>query len=200
MKKNSKIKLIVLLIVLALFVYGGLYVYSLSQVRVVSVDVNQLQDIGLSGFTLGGDIEIYNGGLVPLGIDHLDYFVTLENNGRELASGRIDGGKIPPRKTVSYPLSTRISWIPTSQVAWGLITPGATYAKVAGTVYVADLKIIDFKVPFSTRVNIEQYIRQFAKAKIQQAAQKVADTTRNIGESIVDTGSKIVEGIKNLFS
>ena len=60
--------------------------------------------------------------------------------------------------------------------------------------------MIDFKVPFSTRINIEQYIHQFAKAKIQQAAQKVVDTTKNIGESIVDVGSKIVEGIKNLFS
>jgi hypothetical protein len=198
--KNKKIKIAILLIFLALLVYGGLYVYSLSQVRVVNVNVNQLQNIGLSGFTLSGDIEIYNGGIVPVGINHLDYFVTLESNGRELANGRIGGGKIPPRRTISYPLSTRISWIPTSQVAWGLITPGATYAKVAGTVYVADLKVIDFKVPFSTRVNIEQYIRQFAKSKIQQVAQKVVDITKNIGESIVDTRSKIVEGIKNLFS
>jgi len=198
MKKIQR--LIVLLVVLGLLVYGGLYVYSLSQVRVVNVGINQLQNIGLSGFTLGGDIDIYNGGIVPVGINHLDYFVTLENNGRELASGRIDGGKIPQKRIVSYPVSTRISWVPTSQVALGLITPGATYAKVAGTVYVADLKVIDFKVPFSTRVNIEQYIRQFAKAKIQQATQKVIDTTKNIGESIIDTGSKIVEGIKNLFS
>ena len=97
MKKNSKIKIAVLLIFVALLIYGGLYVYSLSQVRVVNVGIDQLQDIGLSGFTLGGGIEIYNGGIVPVGISHLDYFVTLESNGRELATGRINGGKIPPQ-------------------------------------------------------------------------------------------------------
>jgi len=198
--KNKKIKIVVLLIFLALFLYGSLYVYSLSKVKVVNVNVNQLQNISLSGSTLGGGIEIYNGGIVPVGIDHIDYFITLENNGEELASGRIDGKKIPPRSTVNYPVSARISWIPSSQVAWGLITPGATYVKVAGTVYVADLGIIDFKVPFSTRVNIEQYIRQFAKTKIQQAAQKVVDTTKNISDSIATVGSKIVDGIKNVFS
>jgi len=191
---------IVLVLALILMV---LYVYSLSQVDVERITINELQDISLTGFTLGGDIYLYNGGIIPVWIDHIDYKIILESSGNELTSGYIKGTMIPPRKTVNFPFSKKINWIPSAEVAWGLITPGKTYAKIFGTVYVADLKFIDFKIPFEKKVDLEVYIRQFAKTKFEETVDKVTDTITDvvdkIGEGINTIGGKISEGLGKIF-
>ena len=88
-------------------------------------------------------------------------------------------------------------------MAFSLITPGQTYAIVSGTIYVADLKIVDIKIPFQTRVNLGDYIKQFAVQKISQAVDTtinaVKQTSTNIGNAIKSTGNTIVNGIKKIF-
>ena len=64
---------IIFLVILGILLFSGLYVYSLSKVEIRAVGVNQLQDISLSGFTLGGDIDVYNGGLLTVSVDHVTY-------------------------------------------------------------------------------------------------------------------------------
>ncbi len=200
MKTLTKIFFGILVILLVL---GGLYVYSLSQVEVREVTINELQDISLSGFTLGGNIKLYNGGLLPVGVDHITYEIVLESSGNQLTGGYIQGKTISPKQIANFPFSKKINWIPTSQVAWGLITPGETYAKISGNVYVADLKFVDFKIPFETRVDLERYIRQFAKRKIEQAVDTITDTTKDIvdavGEGIKSITGKVVDGLGKLF-
>ena len=162
-----------------------------------------MQDISFSGFTLGGNIELFNGGILPLGVDHINYRVILENSGNELASSYIDGKIISPQQTENFPFSTKINWVPTSELAWGLITPGETYAKIEGRISLADLKIIDFKIPFEKRVNLELYIRQFAKKKIEQAVDKVTDTVTDVvdkvGEGIKSITGKVIDGLGKIF-
>lgn len=196
-------KKILISIFVILIIFGGLYVYSLSQVEIKRVMVNDLQDISLSGFRLGGYIELYNGGLILVGVDHIQYRVLLESSSNELASGDINGKLIPPRQTTNFPFSNKINWVPTSEVAWGLITPGQTYAKVEGMIYVADLGVIEFKIPFETRVDLEQYIRQFAKRKIEEAVDKVTNTITNVvdkvGEGIKNITGKVVDGLEKIF-
>ena len=200
MGERSKLKIVILLLVIAMLIYGGLYIYSVSQVRVLNVNVNQLQDVSLKGFTLGGNVEIYNGGIIPVGISHLSYDVILENTGDELANGWINGRTISPGETIDYPLSTTINWVPSSQVALGLLSPGETYAQINGEVKILDLGFVDISLPFSDRINIEDYIRQFVKTKIQQVAQKVVTATKRGGQSIADAGSQFIKGVRNLFN
>ena len=70
---------LILFAVVVTLILGASYVYTLSKIELRSVNVNNLQDISLSGFTLGGNIMLYNGGIIPVGINHISYEVALEN-------------------------------------------------------------------------------------------------------------------------
>ncbi len=190
---------IIFLVILGILLFSGLYVYSLSKVEIRAVGVNQLQDISLSGFTLGGDIDVYNGGLLTVSVDHVTYKVVLESSGKQLASGFIEGKSVPPKETVSFPFSNKINWVPTPEVAWNLITPGKTYAKISGSVSVVDLGFVEFKLRFEERVDLEQYIGQFAKQKAEGAVDKVKDTVSKIGEGIKSITGRVIDELGKLF-
>jgi hypothetical protein len=194
---------IVFIIIICFLIYSGLYVYSLSKVEVIDVRVNNLQDVGLSGFTLGGEVDVYNGGVLKVDISQITYSLVLDGTGNTLASGLISGDEIPVKETVSFPFSNKINWIPTAELAWNLITPGKTYATLRGTVYVADLGFIDFKIPFEKKIDLEAYIRQFVKNKVEEAVENVTeavtDTVEKIGEGIKTITGNIIKGIGKLF-
>lgn len=194
------IKKLLFTLFLLLLVFGGLYVYSLSQVTVKNVSVDDLEDLSFSGFTVGGDIDVYNGGLLPVGVNHIEYRVVLESSNRELANGIIRGKTIYPKETVAFRFSNVINWIPTSEVAKGLISSGNTYARIEGTVYVADLKFIDFKVPFETRINLDYYIEAFVKKKMEEVVEKTVNTISRVGSGIKNVANSVVNGISDLFN
>jgi LEA14-like dessication related protein len=190
-KKKGFFKKIVLLSVLTILIYGALYIYSLYQIKVVDVNVNSLQDISLKGFTLGGDIEVYNEGFVSVSIDHIVYDVILEGSGNKLTEGYVRGGVIPAKKATNFHFSNKINWVPSAELASNLIIPGKTYANIDGEIYVKDLFFTDVKVPFQKRVDLEYYIRQFVKKKAEQ-------TVDNVTEAIINTVDKVGEGIKTI--
>lgn len=177
-------KLLVLIIWIFLL-FGGIYVYSLSKVEVRSINFNNLGDISLSGFTLNGYVEVYNGGLIPIGIDHIQYDVILEKTGDRLANGYVQGATISPGKIEQFHITNRINWIPTAEMAVDLLNPGGTYIKISGNVYIVNLQIIEFKMPFQQRFDIKQYISQFITNTVQQ---------------VVDTGKKIINEVGNAIS
>ncbi len=196
-------KVLILFVVFGALLLGVSYVYTLSKIELKSVNINSLQDISLSGFTLGGNIMLYNGGIMPVGINHISYEVQLEKYGTVLTEGYIQGEVISPGQTVSFPFSNKINWVPTAELAFSLIMPGETYATVSGTIYIADLKIIDFKVPFQARINLGEYIKQFAVQKISQAVDTTIDavkqTSINVGNEIKSASNTFVNGIKKIF-
>lgn len=181
---NNITKLLILAIGTVL-ILGGIYIYSLSKIEVRSINFNNLEDASLSGFTLNGYIEVYNGGLIPVGIDHVQYDVILEKTGNMLANGYVQGTTISPGTIVRFPTTNRIDWTPTAEMAVDLLNPGDTYILISGNVYVANLQFIEFKLPFQQRVNIEQYIRQFIANAVRQ---------------VVDTGKKIINKVGDVIS
>ncbi len=193
MQKKRGLLIALLSILGILIILGGLYIYSLSKIELQKVTVNELQNINLSGFTFGGNIKLYNGGVLPVGVKKITYKITLENSGNELGSGYIEGKTISAKQTADFPFSQEINWAPTSEVALGLITPGQTFAKVEGTVYVADLKITEFKVPFEMRVDLEQYIKQFAETKIQESLNKYGINITNVTGKLSDILGKVLK-------
>lgn len=183
-------KLLVLIIGI-LLLFGGIYVYSLSKIEVRSINLNNIGDISLSGFTLNGHVDVYNGGLIPVGIDHVQYDVILEKTGDRLASGYIQGTIISPGTTVQLPITNKIDWTPTVEMAVDLLNQGDTYIKVSGNVYVANLQIIEFKIPFQQRINIEQYIRQFIVSTVQQVVDTGVKIIAGVGKAIVDVANQV---------
>ncbi len=187
---GSTTKLFVLIIGI-IVIFGGLYVYSLSKIEVRSVNFNNIGDIGSSGFTLNGYVEVYNGGLIPVGIDYIQYNVVLEKTRNILVDGHIQGNTISPGATVKFPVTNRINWVPTTEMAMDLLNPGDTYIIVSGNVNVANLQIIEFKIPFQQRINIEQYIRQFVTNVVQQAIDTGTKIINDVGKAASDVTNQI---------
>ena len=179
--------------------YSGLYIYSLSKVEIKDVKVNGLEDVSLSGFTLSGNIELYNGGIVPVSFDHIEYAINLESDNHLLGNGYIRGDTLIPGKTTAVPFSNKINWIPAAEVALNLITPGKTYANINGIVFFKFLGFIDFEKSFTHRVDLEIYIKQFIKQTINQTVDKVVNTVQHIGEGIKTLANKTVNAISHLL-
>jgi hypothetical protein len=196
MKLFNKIILAIFLLVLVVLAYAGLYVYSLSKVEIRDLKFNSMQNVSATGFTLNGYIEIYNGGILPVSMDHINYDIILESSGSVLTSGYIEGKKIPAGKSVMFPTSNYINWIPTAELAAGMFDKNDTYAIVKGTAYIADVKFTEFKIPFEVRINLEQYIRQFIASKIDTFVDKASDfITGMIGAGAINESTK--EGIED---
>jgi hypothetical protein len=195
---------IISFIVICLLIYGGLYAYSLSKIEVVNVRVDSLQDVSLSGFTLGGEIDVYNGGVLKVSVSQITYSLDIDGSEKQLTSGIIKGAEIPAKDTVSFLFSSRVNWTPTAEIAWNLITPGKTYATLSGTVYAADLGFIYIKTHFEKKVDLEDYISQFAKNQPEGTAEKVTgavtDVIEKIGEGLKTVTGNIVRGVGNLIS
>ena len=179
--KAWKISIIVIII---LAVVLSLYVYSLYHIKIEDVQVNALQDVSLSGFTVGGNISVHNGGLLPVGVDKIEYSIVLEDSGNELASGIINGSFVMPAKTAEFPFLNSIKWVPTAEIAVNMLTGGNTYVKITGDATV----ISDIKLPFEKRIDLKPYITQFAKQKVQEI----------VSGNINETAQKVVEWIKTI--
>ncbi|MBD3313670.1 hypothetical protein GF345_04470 [Candidatus Woesearchaeota archaeon] len=160
------------------FGYAGLYIYTLSEIQYHGMDVSRINDIDSSGFTVYGNMEIYNGGIVEVRMDNITYNVLLDS-GREIARGNIQGKTLEPKTSREFHFSSRINWVPTTDVALRLLSPESTYATINGTVNVRDIKFIKFDIPFRKEVDIEPYVAQFISAKLNK-------TTLDIAGSLIE--------------
>ncbi|MFO8015479.1 MAG: LEA type 2 family protein [Candidatus Woesearchaeota archaeon] len=176
MKRPQKILLIsACSAILLIMIYLGAYAHSISKIEVAGANFEDFEDINLDGFTLNWNIELYNGGVVPVRMEGITYEIALENSSRIIGTGSVDGNRIPPGRSVRFPVSSRIDWVPSQRLILKLFQEGDTYAVVKGTVHVADLGLAGFNVHFEEKVDIEQYLKQFATAKAEEFLGSLAD-------------------------
>jgi hypothetical protein len=194
----GKALLIISIIIVGILGYSGLYAYSLSKVKVIDVSINSLENVNPNGFTLGGDISVYNGGTLKADVSKIIYSVVLDKTGDQIASGLIEGRKIASKETANFSFSNRINWTPAADLALDIITGGNSNATLKGSAYVADLGFVELKAPFEKKIDLEAYIRQFVNSKIAEQAGN-ATTIEKIGEEIKTITGNIIKGIGNLF-
>jgi len=160
----KKIIILVIIILVLIGLYLGVYAYSLSKVEIKEIKINKLEEISSSEFTINGYCEVYNNGIIPVKVSHVEYIISLDKNNHTLATGFVQGGKIPPKESVKYPISNKVEWIPTSELLLEIITPGDTYATISGEVYV----VFNIILPFTEKINLEEYIKQFITGQIEE--------------------------------
>lgn len=182
---TMKVWKIALIAVIALAVIISLYIHAVYNVKLENVQVNDLQDVSLKGFVVGGDISVHNGGLLPVGVDKIDYQIILEDSGKELANGAVKGTLIMPQKTANFSFSNSINWVPTAEIAVNMVTGGNTYVKISGEVTVIDWSFLVIKLPFEKTVDLKPYITQFAKQKVREIVQNIPATVGEAANQVV---------------
>ncbi len=198
MKKALKAGLIVLsLLLVCAVVYVGLYAYSASKVEVRQVKVTDVRNISLEGAELVGIIELYNGGLISVSIDRIEYLLSMEDADAELVKGSIIGGEIPAGKAVNYSISTRIMWAPTAEAAYKFLTSEKTTAKLEGTVHVAKIWFIDVKVPFEQEIELKNYINEFLAEELRKNLPP--EVAGQIPSNLVEEAGKLLKGLEKLL-
>jgi LEA14-like dessication related protein len=186
-------KRVIFITLVLLLLFLGAYSYSLSKVELRKVNIDNLQNVNQSGFTIGGTVELHNGGIIPVRVNNITYNIILENLSNESAKGNIRGAILRPGRTEKFLFLHRINWAPTTEVALELITPDKAYTKVQGTVYVTDFLFVDIKIPFEERINLEEHIKQFAKKDTEETIIKTGSAITNTTNTLVETISGALE-------
>jgi len=174
--KGKIIAGIIVAVLIALGLYGYLYYDSLTKLELRDFYVNDLEDLSLDGFTLEGNINVYNGGVLTVGMDHIEYNVTMESTGALLAQGNIEGKKIQSKEITEFSFLATIEWVPTIDTAVELISAEQVNVIIKGDVYVADIYFTEIIVPFEHTVDIKPYVMQFAQQKIEEGISGLIDT------------------------
>jgi len=168
-------------ILLILLSYFGIYFYSLSKVTLQDVKITQLKDVDLEGFTFGGDIILINNGWLDVEIKNITYDIILEINDTKLGDGVIQGKKLPKDEPVDFPFSTRISWVPSAELAVELLESEEVFIALKGDVHVTET----ITLPIEEKIDIKPFVDQFVETKL--------------GE-LKDVGMALYEGIKGFLA
>lgn len=182
--------------IVILVAVAGLFAYSAKDVEVVSADISTIKDLSFTGVTIEGDIEVYNGGFLPVIVDMITYTVMLENVEGIVGEGNITGGTVMPGENGVFPVVIRLEWIPSLETALELITSEKTFAEVSGIVHIAELKgFIKLELPFTARVNLQGYVEQFMPTfpSIKPGG-ITSDIIEGVGD-VIDIVSENAEGV-----
>ncbi len=152
-------------ILLLLAVIAVIAVVVLSSAKKISVEesaIDSVSELGISGITLNGHLNVKNGGFVPAYVENITYSVKLEDVPGIIGNGAISGGVLKAGESKEFPFSIKLEWVPSIETALSLIHSDKTYALVEGNANIVSLKYIKLSIPFTARVNLEGYIEQFA--------------------------------------
>ena len=184
---------------------AGLFAYSAKDVEIVSADISTIKDLSFTGVTIEGEIEVHNGGFLPVIVDMITYSVVMEDIEGVVGEGNITGKTVMPGENEMFPVVIRLEWVPSLETALELITSNSTYAEVAGIVHIAELKgFIKLELPFTARVNLQGYVEQFMPTLPSVIPDGItSDIIEGVGDVIdivSDNAGDIIGAIEGLVS
>jgi len=184
MSQKKTVGIIIIVLLALMLIAGALYIHSLTKIELKDVRVINVHTISLEGFLFDGEIDVYNGGFISTGIDHIEYTVILESSGAEVAEGYIQGGTIPSKEVTTFTFSNKVRWGPSIEGVIDLIMTGNLTLKISGTVYVADLTVTQVAILFEQRSNVADYLKYYVAELLIQKPTVAGITTaiKKIGE------------------
>jgi len=200
----KKLILFIVAAIVIMIAVAGLFAYSARNVEVVSADISTVKDFSFTGVTIEGDIEIYNGGFMPVIVDKITYNVMLEEVDGVIGDGEITGGMVMPHENGTFPIVIRLEWVPSIETAIDLITSDKTYAEVVGIVHIAELKgFIKLELPFTARVNLKGYVDQFLPTLPEvlpgEITSDIIDTVGDVIDVVSENAGGIIDAIGGLI-
>jgi LEA14-like dessication related protein len=150
-------------LILVVIVAVGLYfLQGLKEVSLEEFEITGIDQITTESFTIIGNLNVNNPSDVKVPISSIEYLVVLEDTKEEIGSGDI-GKFILESETVSkIEFNQKVNWVPTATVASKLVLEDEVWINVVGEIVIDIVKLRDYPLPFSKRVDIKEYVEQFA--------------------------------------
>jgi len=165
-KKKRWIIPVVILLVLLIAVggYAAYYFYAFTQLKITDVKISEFTDFSLKGFSFAGYIDVHNPNLIAVNINRIDLSVIFEPTDQKLASGYLQGEKLPAKQVTRIPFQQNISWAP----ALSLVLQLATSKEPANMVLSGNIFMTEkIKLPFVYKVDVREYFKQCAEQYIE---------------------------------
>ncbi|MBW3001657.1 LEA type 2 family protein [Candidatus Woesearchaeota archaeon] len=200
MKKQKRwiVPVVILLILLiAIGGYAAYYFYAFTQLKVTDVKISQFTDFSLKGFSFVGFIDVYNPNLISVKINRIDLSVVFEPTDQKLASGFLQGEKLPAKQVTRIPFQQNISWAP----ALSLVLQLATSKEPANIVLTGNVFVTDeIKLPFVYKVDIREYFKRYAdeyiasqkKSVVEKIEERYGETVGAIAEHVAGYLPKLI--------
>lgn len=187
-KKMAKVVIVAAALIIAV---AALFIYSAKGVSIRSADVINVSDFSLIGATIYGEIEVYNGGFLPIRVDRITYTARIEDIEGIIGQGEVTGGTVMAGESKVFPFTLKITWIPSLDTALSLLTSDLAYASINGTAHIIELKgLLRVELPFSARANLEGYIVQFIAGTPELIPEGLAGDVMDILEDVLGTVSE----------
>jgi LEA14-like dessication related protein len=172
-------------IVIAVIVGGSAIFYfgrGIEKTAVEKVTVNGITDITTDSFTVSGTIYVHNPSQLPVPIDRIEYDIILDKTGQKMSSGTTDSFTLAAQQSTPIPFEHAVRWVPTATTAASLITEEHVYATISGDIYVGVPGAEQYGLPFKTRVDMKEYVAQFAKTgtPVDDQVDTVTDKTGSL--------------------
>ncbi|MCK4670092.1 MAG: LEA type 2 family protein [Nanoarchaeota archaeon] len=152
-KKAIVIGAIVLLVII--IVYTSYTYYAYHQLEIHDVKINKLSDLSLEGFTLDGELRLYNPTFVRVFIGDIEYDILVNNN--KIGGGFIDGEKLYGRQTEVFEFRNELMWHPSLDYLKRILSEKRTHFSIRGNVHITKFGI-NMYIPFEDSLDLEQYI------------------------------------------
>ena len=173
-KKRWIVPVVILLILLiAIGGYIAYYFYAFTQLKITDVEISEFTDFSLRGFSFAGYIDVHNPNFISVKINRIDLSVIFEPTDQKLASGYLQGEKLPAKQVTRIPFQQNISWAP----ALSLVLQLATSKEPANIVLSGNIFVTEkIKLPFVYKVDVREYFKQYAEQYIESKKESVVET------------------------
>jgi hypothetical protein len=182
---------ILVLCVFCVGAYLGLYAYSASKVEVRQVRLTGLYNVSLEGAVFKGVVEVYNGGLIPVSVESIDYRLSVGEGGLELVEGRIMGGIIPVGESADYEITAGFSWAPTAEAAFAFLTGDDSALLLDGTVHVGRIGFSDLRIPFTRRIEVKEHLNEFIRGQLEKSLPE--DLAQKLPDNLVEKAGELLK-------
>lgn len=179
--KNHKKKwlvpaLVAVAVILVVAGYFAYYSYALKQLRITDMAVSEFTEFSLAGFSFIGYFDVYNPGMISVNIDRIDYSVYFEPTQDLLASGYLEGEKLPAKQVTRIPFHQRVSWAPAvSLILQMAASKEPANIVLSGNVHITENILLPFMYKYDIKALFKQYAEQYIESQKQGAVDKIEE-------------------------
>ncbi len=151
-------------LILGVSVYIIVLLHAASQLYVSDFSITELREVSDKGISFTGELSITNPSSVDIMVNEIRYTIILENTDEEIARGKVYGGNIKSKETVTLTLHQETSWLPTMDALLRMTSEEKVYLLIQGQ---GDAMAggIPLTGPVEDRVDVKPLVMQWLEKK-----------------------------------